>query len=110
MLSQIAASQTAATAILNSSASTAPTTLSAQRHSQISHSTARSTERTRKKSKHQLQMESQQRRDTEKKQEIKTKREAAAARKKAKLNARRKQDVSHLTDQFDLLLSSSPQL
>ena len=90
-------------------ASTAPAALPAQRLSQIPHSTAGPTGRTRKKSKHQLQMESQQRRDTEKKQTAKAAREAATARKKAKLNARRKQDVSQLANQFDLLSSSPPQ-
>ena len=73
---------------------TAPAALPAQHLSQIPHSTAGPTGRTRTKSKQQLQMESQERRDTEKKQTANTKRAAAAARKKTKLNALRKEDVS----------------
>ena len=92
--------------IVASSRATTSAILSAQqRLSQISHSSRGSIGRVRIKFKHQLKLKSQERADATKKKKIKIKRETTKVRKKAKLMASRKENVSQLKKNFRFLFS-----
>ena len=88
------------------SAATASAALSAQRLSQIPHSSKGFIGRQRKKSKQQLAVESQERFEAQKKVDAKVKKEAAKMKKQAKFMKPRTENVSQLADQLNLLSSS----